>query len=211
MKDVKRGVGASLILERRFNGGNGYGRSASARLDCLYFLMATSALYLSFSELCRHGTLSRALVAALTLSPLVGGILLGLRGHVVPTFLHAQCGGNCAIAAILPLLTIRQGAGQLLRVSWWSVAQIGSLLALITVFAGLGSIAGVELGSVIYRLQQRKALEHRPSAGIPIGRTTTHAQSWSGLRSFRLALGTPVLTAAIAACGAIVAAIIAKL
>jgi hypothetical protein len=97
-------------------------------------------------------------------------------------------------------------------VSWWSVAQLGSLLALIALIAliaGLGSLAGAELGGVVHRLQHRKALERRSVvAGIP---TNIRAQSWIGLRSFRSALGTPVLTAAIAACGAIIAAIIAKL
>jgi len=203
MKDVRAGIGECQSEES-----NGRRLSAAASLDCIYFLIATAALYFCFGDLHRHGPPSRAVVAALALSPLVGGIVLGLRGHVLPTVVHVVCGGNCAIAAIVAGHH-SAGSGDPLRVSWWSVAQVGSLLALIALIAGLGSLAGAELGGAVHRLQHPKALERRPVvAGIP---TKIRAQSWIGLRSFRSALGTPVLTAAVAACGAIIAAIIAKL
>jgi hypothetical protein len=213
MKDVRSSVGESVVRECQSEKSNGCRLSAAASLDSLYFLIATAALYFWFADLHRHGTPSRTVVAALAFSPLVGGIVLGLRGHVLPTVVHVVCGGNCAIAAILPLVVIRPGSGNLLRVSWWSVAQGASLLALIALAAGLGSLAGAELGGLVHGLQKRKAItQRRPVvAGIPIGGINMCAQSWIRLRSFRSALGTPVLTAAIVACGAIIAAIIAKL
>lgn len=202
MKDVR-----TTVCEFQSKKGVGYRLSAAASLDCVYFLIATAALYFWFGDLHRHATPSRAVAAALAFSPLVGSIVLALRGHVLPARLHVVCGGNCAIAALLPLL-VSAWVQRPFGIPWWSVARVGSLLALVALIAGLSSLAGAELGGLVHRLQQRQGLERRAAvARIPIDRT----RPCVGLRSFRSALGTPILTTAIAACGAIIAALIAKL
>jgi hypothetical protein len=140
---------------RQIERGNSGRLSAAARLDCLYCLLGTAALYFWFGDLHKQGTPSRALAAALMLSPLIAGIVLGLRGHVLPVLLHVQWGVSNALAAIVPLLGLR--AGDLQRLSWRSAEQVLFMLALIALASGLCSLAGTELGGIVHRLRQAKA------------------------------------------------------
>ena len=120
-----------------------------ATLDCLCVLIVTAALYACFGEHQGQGTASRALAAVLFFLPLVGGVVLGLRGHVPPIAIHVTCGVANAVAAVFPLTVIGAEPGELLRVSWLSVPQVASLLGLVALGAGLSSLGGAELGGII--------------------------------------------------------------
>jgi hypothetical protein len=194
-------VGKAAARSRQIEQGNSGRLSAAAMLDCLYCLLGTAALYFWFGDLHRQGTPSRALVAALTLSPLIAGIVLGLRGHVLPMCLHVQWGISNALSAIVPLLGLR--AGDLQRLSWRSAGQVLFMLALIALASGVCSLAGTELGGIVHRLRQTKGLDQYAVA---------RAQASRRIRSFESAgVRIAVVVALIGAGGSVVAAVIAKL
>jgi hypothetical protein len=122
----------------------------SARLDCLCCLIGTVALYFGVGDLHEHGAPSPVTAALLFFAPLIVGMVLGLRGHVLPTVMHVYGGATNAIATMGPLLVMRSEA-EVLGLSWWSVAQVLLLLGLIAVPAALCSFAGAELGGLVHR------------------------------------------------------------
>jgi hypothetical protein len=143
-------------------------RAGAATLDCLYVLIVSAALYGCFGQHHSQGIPSRALAAVLLFSPVVGGLVLGLRGHVPPIVIHATCGAANAIAAMLPLTV---------RMSWLNVAQIVPMLGLIAFGAGLSSFAGTELGGIVWRSRRRKALVPSPRHATPHRGIETRARA----------------------------------
>ena len=109
MAKVRVRVGKSAVGAGQPDGGNVGQMSAAASLDYLYCLLGTAALYWWFGILHRQGSPSPSLAAILLFSPLVGAVVLGLRGHVLPILVHVHCGATNAIAAILPLVVIGPG------------------------------------------------------------------------------------------------------
>jgi hypothetical protein len=201
MEHIKTRVEKAAVRARQAEIGNDARLSAAASLDSLYALLGTAALYYWFGELHRYATPSRAMAAALLLSPLVAGLVLALRGHVLPILMHVQWGVVSAVAAVVPLLGFRSGDFQ--RLSWNSVAHVLFMLCLVGFAAGLCSLAGAELGGIAHGLRQRKALDEG---------TLARGRSWLRIRSFH---GTgprvSVVVALIAACAGIITAVIAKL
>jgi hypothetical protein len=177
--------------------------SAAARHDCFCFVVVSAVLYGCFGALHKQGTPPYGLAAALFFSPLLGGVILGLRGHVVPFVIHVTCGVSNALAAILPLTVIRPGSGALQRLSWLGVGQVVSILGLVALMAGLSSLAGTEFGGIVERLRREKAMEQRSVARARSRRSTKSRRDWVG------PIG-PILVALITASAAIVVAAIAK-
>jgi hypothetical protein len=151
----------------------GIGRiSAAARLDCFCFVVVAAVLYGCFGALHRRGTPPYGLAAVLFVSPLLGGVILGLRGHVVPFVIHVTCGVSSGLAAILPLTVIQPGSGALQRLSWLGVGQVASMLGLVALTAGLSSLAGAEFGGIVGRLRREKAMEQSSIARARSRRST---------------------------------------
>jgi hypothetical protein len=130
-------------------------RSAAARRDGLCCLLGMAALYYGFGGVHDHGSASPAVGALLFFSPLIGGMVLGLRGHVPPRHMHVYLGAVNAIATLLPILLFRSGA-ELTWLAWGSIAQVFSLLGLIAFPAALCSFGGAELGGLVHRSLARQ-------------------------------------------------------
>jgi hypothetical protein len=150
MERVRAYVGKSAARAGQHEAGESVPLSAAARLDCLYCLLGTVALYYGFGALDERGISSPASAGFLFFSPIIVGMLLGLRGHVLPLRMHVYFGAVNAMATIGPLLAIRAEA-ELLRLSWWSIAQVVLLLGVIAFPAALCSLAGVGLGGLVRR------------------------------------------------------------
>jgi hypothetical protein len=149
----------------------------------------------------RQGTPPAGLAAVLFFSPLLGGMILGLRAHGVRTVIHVTSGVGNALAAILPLIVVRPRTGAPHQMSWLGVGQVASMLGLVALMAGLSSLAGSEFGGVIERLLRENAIEQRSVA-------RARSRSTKVIRDLVGPIG-PILAALITACAAIVGAVIA--
>ena len=186
MKMLRAGGGPSVARDCQSRTVNVGAPPGATPLDGLDVLIATAALalYVCFGE--RHGqdASSRALAAVLFFSPLMGGLVLGLRGHVSPLVIHVTCGAANAIAAVLPLIVVGPESRELLRMSWLSAAQVISVLGLIALGAGLSSFAGAELGASVQRWRRQRAVGRRsvaPARSSPRAKPPAHASAHWGL------------------------------
>ena len=166
MKVLRAGGGPSVARQCQPQTVNAGWPPAATPLNGFDVLIASAALalYVCFGELHGQGTSSRALAAVLFSSPLMGGVVLGLRGHVSPLVIHVTCGAANAIAAILPLIVVGPESRELLRMPWLSVAQIISVLGVVALGAGLSSFAGAELGASVQRWRRQRAAGRRSAA-----------------------------------------------
>ena len=149
------GIGESV--RPREYGPSNHGRMfAATRLDALFVLLVTAGLSGWFGALHRHGAPSPLLAGTLLIAPLVGGIVLGLRGHVLPITLHVAGGASGALATILPLLGLDPGQGALEPLSGWSAAQMVSIFVVLAFTSALTSAMGIELGGFFHRMLERR-------------------------------------------------------